>query len=1467
MASRHSVLLLATLHGAAFASFAPFPLHHFGETAATTGARRFSHTESHIIDGSALTMRWNAHVDPDTILALDGEHHEAGVRIVSCSPTQLVLQLPATHVAQAKALTWRHITASDEIHGCAHLVDHPLYHRIESMEFTKHPETPKGGATVVFSTKELYTVGQILPNVDFDYDVTPIDSLHPDEQEAARDYYDQQQLLAGADEYAAKSDRRLTSTWSMPKQPGFAKDAFTDFEKGFKKSIGKVTIESKLRTKDKHQFKHWKPMTHAKFGWNWNFHANSTRNPQFKFTLPGMRGYVLLKNPYMKFLGKFSIKFKSKWNDKNPFAEPPHVKMKTKFKGNAFINADLSLMSNIYRDVGEDPLGRFHIPLLNNFTKETHYFNRVKFFIANIPIMLQPGVSVNLNAYHLGLFKGSVRLGINVQLRVKAEVKYDSKEGMKAEFNAQALNVKLLPPTWMIYTKHLEFGALLTPSFWIKGGFGPVKDITVELQLRPYCNVSVTQEGEATYGVQQQVMEKELVVMPFRAINLDLGSEWSVGIQANGRRKMTSTELSLGVVEFNDYVEHFRFGLIDQRRLLRDPIYVVLFKNGVQQVGKVVPIYCESVVEGECQPAPFNAEFYVNMKTVIVQLTLAWHTRPVDYLMSKVRSMSLVFPQLALSREASTEFVTNPPEKVFVKVTRNGREVRNYQKPQTVGPNNLILLTGNQTQDLGISWLDAWRVNYGSISGQKSVTRLIDPSVELFYIRNGIEIRVAQTFLPAINWEQVLTNTQNAKLDNWLGAGSGVGRTGPSGAFGGVGGQGHATSDIETKEEQQLSNPEPTFLEGYFEGNVPLQISLGGHNGGVYATGHMGLDVHYPENSNRWLFPHKSEKFVQGVDHMLYWATRSASPTVPQSFSFIAFKVDPLSGSFTPTSMKMELANLVCSMTNNQAQRFMSYGKECVYSQKLQVDPGLVGVTVVFQVRFQDIHDRTTHKMMSSPVSFVSAQQPAAVGQPAWQANQQQQEAWPNDQRRLEEEDGNMVQAMESSDKEVEIPMSEVHVASDDHEEDEEHTTVKTSRRLGQNPYGYTPSNINFQDKMAELHPICTRKPLRYKIGAGIFFRAKLHNFEIPSGTALGALAPLANLAQFADMDTHNIALANTALGVKIANFFPKALCDQGVCDGVLPGCPGQTIHTLLIPQVEFKMNRKFKWNKKTQKSAKEATAYAMALTPEIIRVTSILITSLLHSTTPPPGSINHPGANCRWTKSQDCSDEFQYRGTEYQGCSVEDHKNQGWCSVDRIFHGNWRNCYLTCQNSNGGSYTLQNYTDATYGAQTTPIENNEHKGFDWGKLNPFAQRRLSEEEQEEESAPESDRFLAEFEPEALQYKVDEDFIHHLTRRNAFRGLEDGREAELGPLKVVSFHVHKGDTTPGKAEMIPVGVEEKFEWHASFIQPPVSLPITTLTAGATILGITILIAGFFRMSKRSTQVLPYVAVDEQAPVE
>jgi hypothetical protein len=131
-----------------------------------------------------------------------------------------------------------------------------------------------------------------------------------------------------------------------------------------------------------------------------------------------------------------------------------------------------------------------------------------------------------------------------------------------------------------------------------------VKDVTLELQLRPYCNLSIIQEGQEAYGIQQQVEEKELVIMPFRAIfdATEVGSSWSVGIEANGRRIMTSTELALGVVEFNDYIQHFRFGLIDQRRLLHDPIYVALFKDGVRQEGQVVPIECDSVVEGNVNP-------------------------------------------------------------------------------------------------------------------------------------------------------------------------------------------------------------------------------------------------------------------------------------------------------------------------------------------------------------------------------------------------------------------------------------------------------------------------------------------------------------------------------------------------------------------------------------------------------------------------------------------------------------------------------------------------------------------------------------------------------------------------------------------------------------------------------------------------------------------------------------------------
>lgn len=1609
-------LLLAQLPAVVFASFVPLPFHHFQSTA-QKGVRRVSHSEHHLINGdTALHLSWSADVDPDTILALDTEH-EKGVHLVSCRPDELVLHLPASHLGAVSA--WKHITASIEKHNCAHLEDHPLYHRIERMSYLNHPDTPLGGKTVKFGTTELYSISQVMNNVDFTYAVTPLDSLHPDEQAEAREYMAQMRQLQGAQQTKAEETlaaRRLqqpdsaaiptglltgTTDRSVVGKPSplhfkWNSGALDGFKSGFHQSIGQVTVTNSFTTdKDNaDQMKQWKPMTHANFGWNWNYHTNTTRNPQFKFTLPGMEGYVLLKNPYLKFLGLFHIKFNSHWNDENPFATPPHVKLESKLEGNAYVNADLSMMSNIYRDVVEDPFGRFHVPLLNNFTKETHYFKHVNFFIGNVPVTLQPGVSVNLNAYHLGLFKGAVRLGVNVHLRIKADATYDSTldDALKFQFKAEALNVKMLPPTWLIHTKHLEFGALLTPTFWLKGGMGPVRDVTLELQLKPYMNVSVAQEGQDSYGVQQQVLEKHLVVMPFRAINLEVDSEWSIGIEANGRRIMTSTELSLGVVEFADYVEHFRFGLIDQRRLLRDPIRVVLFKNGVEQVGRVVSIYCESVVGGDCQPAPFNAEFQIDGKTVVVQLTLAWHYDPVPYMLSKVRAMSFVFPQLALSRAASEDYFKNPPEQVYIKISRNGREYKAYQKPRIIHK-HLVVIEPKKVQDLGSSWMDGWRESYNSVTGKQEASLLIDPKVELYYVQNGVETRMAHTFLPAIDWDRALSSeddNRGAAFNRF-----GVGDGGKSGVGNG-GGLERKRSAIRknfiagTKGFHHL-NPREVYRGGFFFGNIPIKIALAGGQGAIFSTGHMGIDVHSPGAANRWLRPFRTESFLKDSQHSLLWTTRHGRPDVTSKFHLVAYKVGA-HGEWEETGMSW-VVDQACKINDPLAAKYLEYGSECVFSQQIRVDPSLVGVNVIFQLTFRDHADKFLHKMVSAPVKFVDSLD-------TYKAQRDHEHNWANVlhgsesnpftgsgfkkaihgfknawdhltgddpaslsdddlRRRLTMENGVMVDAPVNSNHEVDVKMAELPVQKEG--EDKEATEFekpRASRRLGMSArrlagLGVQSSNINFGARMSALHPICTKKPLHYSIGAGIYFRAQVHNLHFRTNAqeaaALGPLSSVAGLLNVAHLDTHDIALANTDVGKKLSDIFPKGLCTEGVCEGTLPGCPGQMAQTMMIPKVEFRFKRKFQWTADATQDAKTATAYAMAVVPEFIRVASIIITSMVHASTTRAFGLSESNQNrfyghnnaiyvhghpCSWTPNPECVHAFRYRGVDYQGCTIEDHLDRGWCSTSREFHGSWRNCLLTCRDDQGLPYVVPDVAEAekkAFGAQKgvdtlktatpappppappvianvagndkyevgslvkgvsgaikglvgtvisqdgTMVQVHSHqlgmKTVSVNEIEHHVQRRLAEAA---EPADETDRVSIEIDPKALSYVIDEDLIHELIRRKAFRGMGvDGKEAQLGENEITHFKLHRGDSEPGQSEgdMIAVAPEEKFEWdsHINYGTDAKS----SAMARSAVVGVAVFAVLFFAglvavvyRSSRTKQVVPYLLTDvAEEPVE
>jgi len=971
-----------------------------------------------------------------------------------------------------------------------------------------------------------------------------------------------------------------------------------------------------------------------------------------------------------------------------------------------------------------------------------------------------------------------------------------------------------LPPTWMIFTKHLELGALLTPSLWLRGGIGPARDATVQVMLKPYVNASIMQQGESTYGVQDQIIQKHLIIYPFRAINLPVGQEWSIGIQANRVSKMTSTALSLsgyntgtpgrvkqvlgdkgarsGVVEYRDYVGHFSFGLIDQRRLLKEPIYVVLFLNGYQQVGATAAVYCQSIVNGECEPGPLKAYFTINGQTVTVQMTAAWDYDPHTYLLKKVRALSVVFPQFALHSKASADFKAKNPDHILVRFKRNGRV---YDAPANWHSQNmdLIMINTRFEQNLGVQWIMAWDVKYGQDAGQEQLTELVEPQVELIYVKGGQQEIISKSFLPEVDWSTVLRG--DTVPPNVMGA------------------QGHYLGNVRV----DLMMDRYTDMLGKGINNMKSFFTGDADSGNAYITGVMGLNAQFPIDSSRWIYPSMHVDLAPDTEHMLYWSIEGGVIGQRYNFNFSAYKLNPNTGDFEPTALRMDLANLEC-LDNSLNGEFPDYGNKCHFQQNLKVLPGLVGLQITFKLRWINEALHITEEMMSPVVSFVAKENhptPMPLGPPPT--------------RRLEDlevEKGDGVTVVrppankDGVDLQMEsVPLSEAtrfpghdfarHISVDDISDDDADQAAHEERRLAEQ-FGISHSNIDFNKKLAELHPICVKKDLAYKVSYGLAFRAIVHTGHFvengPGGVPAGLLA---NIFRFiANFDTGDINILQKGTGNVLDKVLPKEMCRGGVCQGILPGCPGKIVRTMTIPRVEFELNRNFHWTPVSDKNARTAVAYATALFPEALRVGSLIVQSIIQTTTTTKniadliyeqGSVVWKNGHvCRWIQRGVCQEKWNYKGRWVVGCTMEDHNLLGWCSTDQYFNGNWRNCYLNC---GGQIYHNPEKYIITHGQPSRKLAEDEVVVM--GEKEP---RRLAE--QAETKTNMSNRFVVDFDRDALHYNIDQGLIRSLLARQAFRGIND----EQGEAKIVAFKVHTGDTKPGEAELEPVGPEEKFEY-------------------------------------------------------
>jgi hypothetical protein len=71
----------------------------------------------------------------------------------------------------------------------------------------------------------------------------------------------------------------------------------------------------------------------------------------------------------------------------------------------------------------------------------------------------------------------------------------------------------------------------------------------------------------------------------------------------------------------------------------------------------------------------------------------------------------------------------------------------------------------------------------------------------------------------------------------------------------------------------------------------------------------------------------------------------------------------------------------------------------------------------------------------------------------------------------------------------------------------------------------------------------------------------------------------------------------------------------------------------------------------------------------------------------------------------------------------------------------------------------------------------------------------------ETEESGESDKFVVHFHPDALIYKVDEDLIQALIDRDVFRGLTDGREEQLGEVRITGFKILHPESTSSSLQV------------------------------------------------------------------
>mmetsp|Transcript_73229 Transcript_73229/g.160260 ORF Transcript_73229/g.160260 Transcript_73229/m.160260 type:complete len:1329 (+) Transcript_73229:229-4215(+) len=639
-------------------SLRPQRLHQFCEDESFANmeghgnVRRCSHNVvEDLEDGGRIELGWQMHADPDRILSLDTEA-ELGVELLECAPTLLKLAVPHSHVHHLQEQ--RLIVGSRFVHGCDHLGDRHLYHRIRNV--LSHEESGDRHHMAV-ETEELSSIAHAIPKWDLQFSWMPAEALDEDPfPEMKTDYGLNRPHLEEKKRRLFGLDDITKSLKSLGTQEGVEQDAG-----GFRSEHdGSQTFDTQ------NGLLNFMPKQLSNFGWNWDFFMNTTQEPDFYMDIPGARGVLHVRKPYIKVHSGIYLNFSSHFGS---LTQPPKVMWTFGLKGKGHVQARCLGSMNTTEDAGEDPFRAFKLDMFKEF-ESPKWFSKIDVVSGNMPVTMEPGFQMSATMYHRGTFHGAVGFGGRTQGMIHPSLTYDSDKGFESNFHGNLTNTSYWPPIWIIFTKQFEMGVILKPSILMKGDFAGMERATMAIEGRPYMNISIVREGSGVGGSAGSLgyadsSNKTLVAYPMRIMGLksgDFNKKYKVKVVVNGKMIETSAQPQWGEVTFRDHVSNFEIGSISESDLL-DPQTIVHLTVFEIDTNSAIPTTttlgtgqtsCKSLQDGICVLSPSDVVVLnsAGLSVASVQLALIWKDDAKSWFATQIKGMSLAFSQAIIRQEA-----------------------------------------------------------------------------------------------------------------------------------------------------------------------------------------------------------------------------------------------------------------------------------------------------------------------------------------------------------------------------------------------------------------------------------------------------------------------------------------------------------------------------------------------------------------------------------------------------------------------------------------------------------------------------------------------------------------------------------------------------------------------------------------------------------------------------------------------